>query len=596
VPLSSTATLKLGTRDLAMPPRKAIVLAAGFGSRLNPVTLDVPKPLLPCRGERMIVRVLQTLSSWGVRDVCINLHHRADRMLQDLAGLSIKDLRIQYSFEPVILGTGGPLRRMEGFIGGDPFWLCNADICMDLDPKPILARFQQRNPLAALWMVADAGPKTVRVEQGKVVDFRGGGQTFSGLHLISPRILRYVPTEESFVSIIDVYRQAMQQGEEIAALDIPGSHWADVGTPEQLIAENGGSVVLPGARVDAGAILDRAIVGEGARVRKGRRVQGMVVSPTRGLSPDEHKQLPKAEAVEYMSARGSDRDFRRIHLPQRTVILMRRGDVRMENVRFTANTRFLARKGLPVPEILFHSRDHRFWILEDLGRVHLLDRLHSGSPARNAQDTRQALEITARLHAIRSAGGLSLEKEFRPQLYSWEHDLFLRSFLARWDAGTDPETLRPAMRKASAALNKAPKVLLHRDLQSTNFMVSRRGFVLIDYQGMRLGPAAYDLASFLADPYVERSPEEQFAYLAAYNDLARSPVSEALYRFAAVQRLLQALGAYGRLGALPGTERFLEHVPPALRQLRALSPFPVLTDWAESFLLRNPDFPQTPSP
>jgi len=558
-------------------PSKAIVLAAGFGSRLAPLTRQVPKPLIPLHGTPMVIHLLRRLKSWGVREVLINLHHGAEVLFREIPALAPEGLRLQFSFEPEILGTGGALRRAAWFFGEEPLWLANADVVMDLKPESLIRAHRRENPLATLWMVPDAGPKTVRVVHGRVADFRSGGMTFSGLHLLSPRILRYLPEAEVFSSVVSAYERGMAAGETVRGLAVPGSEWADVGTPEQWLAAEGGDVVMPGARVDAGAKLEGAVVGPGARIRRGRRVSGLVVAPSVGLKAEERGWVPDAEAVEVLDARGSDRNFSRIHGAKGTWILMRRGEARAENARFTQNTRFLAEQGIRVPEILRESRDGRAWLLEDAGRTHLLD-------APTAANTRKALSVAARLHGLKGWGRLHLEPGFDAALYAWEHELFFNQFLARHDPGADRAALKKAFAKAAARLLEEPRVLMHRDLQSTNFLMHCGEAVLIDYQGMRSGAAAYDVASFLADPYVERSVREQERLLAVYNETARRPVSEAAYRAALAQRLAQALGAYGRLGATPGTRRFLKYIAPAVRQLAAGAEDSVIQHWAGNFL------------
>ncbi len=586
-------------------PTKAVILAAGLGSRLAPLTLDRPKPLVPYHGEPMVGRILRQLRSWGVEDVILNLHHRADRMLEALPALRPDGMRLSLSYEPVLLGTGGPLRRMAWFLGDEPFWMVNADLAFDLDPAPLLRARARSKALACLWMVPDQGPRTVRLANGRVADFRAGAKgthTFSGLHLLSPRILDWLPTEETPGSIIHAYESAIRAGETILGLEVHGSHWADLGTPEQVIEAHGGaSVVWPGARVAASTRLHRAIVGDGARLRAGREAGGVVVSPSVGLSEAERQRLPGAEAVEFLDARGSDRDFRRVHRRTDSLILMRRGDARPENARFVGHTRFLARQGLRVPGILWENGHST--CLEDLGRVDLLRRVREGSPRRNRRDMRIALSMVARLHArgvARAAARLEMEAPFRPTLYAWEHDLFLHEFLARHDPDTEAATLFPALGELTRRLCDNPPVLLHRDLQSTNILWHRGAPALIDYQGMRLGPAAYDLGSLLADPYVAWPLAEQLRFLGAYNRVADVAVDEAPYRAGALQRLCQALGAYGRLGAKEETRRFLAHIPAAVRQIRALSgtdpAWESLHRWATRFLQRQPPGNRVESP
>lgn len=562
------------------PPRKAMVLAAGLGSRLAPLTLDIPKPLLPFRGSPLLARLLRQLAAWGVEEVLLNAHHLAEKVVEETPALAPPGMKLAFSHEPVILGTGGALRRMAWFFDDTPLWVCNADVVMNLNPAPLLKTFARTKPLAALWMVPDRGPRTVRVARDAVVDFRSGGMTFSGLHLTHRGILAHLPGEERFCSLVDAWEAAMRSGERIAAVTVPGSEWADIGTPEQWLEAEGGNVVFPGARVDAGAKLEGAIVGNGVRARRGRRFRGLVVSPAQGLSALEQGWLPDAEAVEVLPARGSDRSFLRVASPKGSHVIMRRGDARPENARYTANTRFLEKHGVRVARILKESPDGRTWLLEDLGRVHLRDR---PTPA----NTRKALELTARLHGAGGWRRLSLEPAFGPELYQWEHALFFNEFLARHDPAADPRPLRAALEQAAERLMREPSTLVHRDLQSTNFLFHQGEAALIDYQGMREGPAAYDLASLLADPYLARPFSAQLALLDTYNLIAKRPVKPEVYRAACLQRLGQTLGAFGRLGALPGTRRFLQHIPAAARQWEAVAGDPEARAWARGFLERQ---------
>ena len=108
-------------------PRKAFILAAGLGTRLRPLTLDAPKPMLPLWGQPMLARTLEQLAAWGVEQVLLNLHHAPGPIVRYLAGQPFPHLRISAVFEPVILGTGGALRNAKWFID-EPFWLLNADV------------------------------------------------------------------------------------------------------------------------------------------------------------------------------------------------------------------------------------------------------------------------------------------------------------------------------------------------------------------------------------------------------------------------------------------------------------------------------------
>ena len=117
-------------------PNKAFVLAAGFGTRMLPLSRDLPKPMMPLWGRPLLEHVLLLLRDWGVRDVLVNTHHRPGELIRWAAGRPVAGLRVNFSFEPEILGTGGALRRAAWFLDDRPFWLINADVAADLDPSP----------------------------------------------------------------------------------------------------------------------------------------------------------------------------------------------------------------------------------------------------------------------------------------------------------------------------------------------------------------------------------------------------------------------------------------------------------------------------
>ena len=128
------------------------------------------------------------------------------------------------------------------------------------------------------------------------------------------------------------------------------------------------------------------------------------------------------------------------------------------------------------------------------------------------------------------------------------------------------------LEEVAQKLIKAKPALLHRDFQSSNIFLRGNRPFFVDFQGLRLGPPAYDVASLLCDPYVMLSADMQERLLDYYTDhsIYGTEVRKTFW-FAAVQRLAQALGAYGRLSALPGTQRFALYIKPAMQMMsRAL--------------------------
>jgi NDP-sugar pyrophosphorylase family protein/aminoglycoside/choline kinase family phosphotransferase len=605
-------------------PRKAILLAAGFGTRMRPLSWAVPKPLLPLWNRPLAFRIIDMLASWGVTEILVNLHHGANEVFNALRAKVASErtpVRLVFSFEPDILGTGGALRRAEWFIGPDPFWIVNSDIAADLKPDCFLRAMEHRNTIGVLWLDGSAGPRTVETSDGLLTTFKSrhpggpGTATFCGLHLVSPAIARYLP-ERPFSSIIEAYEAAMADGMRIRGIEVPGSFWRDLGTPPQYLEahaawaarQSGGKaprrpprgfrVISPAAKVAQGVAVEDSVVMDGARVLAGARLRNAIVGPGAVVpmpaeGPVVPAMLPAMDAPPYaqvareigwnqartavnaLAPRGSDRSFSRIVCGRQTAILIEYGTARAENAAYAGHARFLSAHGVRVPGVILDWPDTRILVMEDAGETSLESVVVKTDPRRVEELYREVLDNVLRLHGIprRAARAIEgrLQPSFGPAVFRWERELFARHFLGprlgmdqRAQAGVLADLARVARRLASA-----DQVIVHRDLQSSNIYLTGGGPVLIDFQGMRFGPAAYDVASLLCDPYVMLPDAVRDRLLAYYLERAPRPgcVRE-LFWWAAVQRLAQALGAFGRLSALSDTSRFAAYIPPALVMMR----------------------------
>ena len=613
-----------------------MVLAAGFGTRMLPLSRDLPKPLMPLWGRALLDRALDLLTGWGVREVLINLHHGAEDIRRHLAATPHPALRIQFSFEPVILGTGGALRRAAWFLDGQPFWLLNADVTAALDPRPLLRDFQRHQPLATLWLVPDQGPRTVAMRGGNIINFASaqpgapGTFTFSGLHLLSPRILNFLPRAEVFASIIPAYTAALAGGEQVRGICLPQAWWADLGTPAQYLAVHrnfpdrparaarrpgvriqgfaalGAKVRLaPGARlrdcviwdeavIQSDACVEEAVVGRGATVAG--CVRGCACRAERALDAAERAALRELgwsnarTTVLPLGTRGSERTFTRLCCGSRSALLIRYSPERKENTLFARQARWLKSLGLRVPSVLLDRPRQRLCVVEDLGDKDLQGLARTLPPTQLKALYQRVLREVLTLHARGADAArrqrLPLMPPFDANLYRWERDYFAEHMLQK-RAGLPPATvtrIKLELAQIAHRLERPAQVLIHRDLQSSNILVKRGQPHLIDFQGMRLGTAAYDLASLLCDPYVELPAFLQQELLACYARHAAPEWAVAeLFGWAAIQRLAQALGAYARLATLPGLAHFAQYIPPALRMMRRMlnqTPgFPALRAW-----------------
>jgi aminoglycoside/choline kinase family phosphotransferase len=248
---------------------------------------------------------------------------------------------------------------------------------------------------------------------------------------------------------------------------------------------------------------------------------------------------------------------------------------RRENAAFAAVAECLRSIGVRTPAVIIHLPDAGEMLLEDLGGEDML-----GMPRENlAAATEGLLGQIALLHArgaeAAEASNLPLQPPFNEALYQWEADYFRNELLANvlnaprlWNEAVEAE-----WRRMMQTLLAEPLVTLHRDLQSANVKIRDGRTWLIDFQGIRLGAAAYDLASLLYDPYLERTPEERLngwsAYCRAVTAAGKVPPADELFHAAAVQRLMQALGAYGKLWKKDGLEKFRTRITPALKNISA---------------------------
>lgn len=593
-------------------PRKAVVLAAGLGTRMRPLTTNLPKPLLPFWGRPLLFSLLDRLQRWGVREVLINLHHQPEIIRAAVAAETFRGLEISYSHEPVILGTGGALVRARAFLD-QPFWMVNADIAFDLDPAALLARHARGRPLATCWLHGSRGPRTVEMQRGLITNFRSkraataGTYTFCGLQLLEPRILDFLPREEKFITIVEAYEAGRAAGEKVAGVDVADAFWADLGTPAQYLQAHAearprgrgpwralghrvkiaagatveNSVLWDGAQVARGAVVRDAIVGRDARVTGA--VSGIALRIGDGLEPAERALLKRARwpattLARPLGARGSARSFTRVQAGPRSGILIHYSAERHENTLYAGHARFLAKQGFPVPRVLADDPRGCVTLLEDLGDASVLNTWRQADPAAQRAGYRRVLDAVLILHgrATRAAvrQGVELGPAFRPRLYRWEREYFAEHMLQKrlgLDAVTVAAVLRE-LRGIGRQLLHAPRVLVHRDLQSSNVILHGGRPYFIDFQGMRLGPAVYDLASLLADPYMELDEAIQLDLLDYYAQRAGGAAAiHALFWPAVVQRLAQALGAFARLGAQRETASFAQHIDPAWRMMaRAL--------------------------
>ncbi len=292
---------------------KAIILAAGFGERLWPLTADRTKPALPVLGKPLVGYVAEYLAKFGIKDVVVNLHHEPDSVRRALGDGSKFGVHLEYVYEPQILGTSGALDNARSLLEGDTFVVINGKLVTDIDLHAALQHHRQQHALATLVLKRNPARERfsiVETRDGLVTKFAGmpapeiDGEPplmFTGIHVMEPRIFDYVPRGVFSDTVINVYPQAMAKGERICAQVAEGM-WYELSTLQRYLqislallaeqhrdlytganpqidsrAEVHDAVLWDDVVVDRDAKISRAVIGDRVHIKPGEIVEDAVV-------------------------------------------------------------------------------------------------------------------------------------------------------------------------------------------------------------------------------------------------------------------------------------------------------------------------------
>ncbi len=287
---------------------RAMILAAGYGTRLWPLTEDRTKPAIPFMGRPLVGYVAEYLGQYGFRDVVVNLHHRPDSVRAALGDGSRFHVHLEYIEEPVILGTSGALDNARHLLEGETFVVINGKIITDINLGEALETHRRSNALATLILLPN--PKRERFSRvetldglitgfggmpaptasDKVSDKEAAPLMFTGIQILESRIFDYIPRGVFSNSTTDVYPQAIKAGERVIAHVAEGK-WYELSTIQRyleislaLLAEEGKetdmgercriaddadvreTLLWNDVTIEGGARVRRAILGDGVRI------------------------------------------------------------------------------------------------------------------------------------------------------------------------------------------------------------------------------------------------------------------------------------------------------------------------------------------
>jgi aminoglycoside/choline kinase family phosphotransferase/GTP:adenosylcobinamide-phosphate guanylyltransferase len=538
---------------------KAMILAAGYGTRLQPYTDHTPKSLFSIAGRPLLDVIIGQLQKAGCKALIINTHHLHHKIETFLAAQNY-NLEVDTRFEPQILGTGGAIKNVADFWDNQPFMVINADIVADIDLAEVYRAHCRHHPPATLVLCDDPAFNSVAVKQKKWItgfyNLAGGPLgpsddllTFTGIQVLEPEVLDYIPPN-TFYSSIDAFKKILADGERLRAFITPKNRWQDIGTPQSY---------------------------RQAAIHKAWPIafqQAFAALPTGRV----HWQKLKGD--------GSERQWHRLTAANQSLIMVDHGIRQTEMVAeidsFVQLGRHLARRGVSVPKIYFHDTFSGLVFLEDLGDVHLQQAVQTKNDVAVTRLYKSAIE---QLIKLSRQGADKFDRKWTYQTPDYNQDLilekecryFLEAFLNSYlgfkmrfeDFQADFRSL------ADKALQYPTMGFMHRDMQSRNIMIKDRKMYFIDFQGGRMGPIQYDLASLLIDPYVEL-PRAIQVQLIDYSIEVLSALTElkpknflSCYHYCTLTRNLQILGAFSYLSKVKGKKHFEKYIPAAVRSLRS---------------------------
>ena len=285
---------------------RAIVLSAGYGTRLWPLTKDRTKPAIPILGKPLVGYVAEYLASYGIDEIVVNLHHRPDSVRRALGDGSRFGVKLHYVEEPVILGTSGALDNTRAFFENETFVVVNGKIITDIDLSAALETHRKANAIATLVLLPNTRRErfsVVNTEAGRITGFGGmpvadgGGDAplmFTGIHILEPRIFEYGPPRVFSDSVIHVYPPAIAKGETIAA-HVASGKWRELSTLKryldisiELLQEEGKSFVAGvNAAIASSATVSESILWDNVEVGAGARVNRAVLADNVKISANE---------------------------------------------------------------------------------------------------------------------------------------------------------------------------------------------------------------------------------------------------------------------------------------------------------------------
>ena len=615
------------------------ILAAGLGERLKPITDYIPKPLIPVLGKPVLESVLERISTLSPGRTGINLHHKKEAIEDWIRRSPYQKKVHLFPEDPVLgtggaLKNAEEFLKDNTFLVHNSDIISDLDLVKlaghHLSSENLATLAVHHCPRFNNLEIDEKG----LLRHVGMAPEGSKSLAFTGIAVYRPEFLKFLPPGAS--GVVDAWFKAIAAGHKIGTLDVSGCYWTDIGAPASYakavvyeLGKNGETVYInpatdwceyteldgytvieQGSTAERGVSLRNCIVLPGTRIQireqddaapeclltlfwgkgseRGLKKEFLFENCILGpgfkidLMESEMSGPSAGEDAFLIGTGGSDRKYYRVKRNGRSAVRMQCQKDDPDFQRHIEYTELFKRHSIPVPALLETDTLNMTATFEDLGDLSLYSWLKC--PRGQEQKEKiygQVIDILVLIHTkiIAHISGCPLlqNRVFDYDHFRWETQYFIERFVKglRGISVKNMQELDDEFHRLAKMADSFPKTVIHRDFQSQNIMITKGIPGLLDYQGARVGPPAYDVASILWDPYYRLDGglrEQLLDYYIGRAEKISPAFDENIFRKSILpcrlQRHMQALGAYGFLSSEKGKKYFLKHVPEGLRLLR----------------------------
>jgi NDP-sugar pyrophosphorylase family protein/tRNA A-37 threonylcarbamoyl transferase component Bud32 len=541
----------------------AMVLAAGLGTRLRPVTEIMPKPLIPVCNRPMLDIIIENVKRAGIDKIAVNTHYLPEQIEQYVDSCPCKnDIKLYHESE--ILGTGGgPLNAKELLSENDFFLIHNSDILTDIDLSSLL-QFHLNSDRKNTMALIDGPENKLRVTPDGVIhdilDSLGHWPensrmfTYSGIMILHRDIFKYMPNKPENCSIIKaVLKMMAAEPGCTGGFFQEEAYWNDLGTLPQYFQahvdvmlehkvklpcfDNAEPVTISkGSEIDDSVELGGfAAIGKNASISPRANLYNCIVMDSAIVSENDfhcnevilkdfsvHRNFSELSRMKILSdvdfkkqrlsslqEQGSARGFYRLTENNTSKVLMVSDGMDQDFERFIYLGRFLGKFDFPTPKIYSYEPEEFTISMEDLGNDTLY-RLTNGNEKAEftAVYYRKVIDslIDFQLNGTElfKRNDAPILRNFDRSYLRWETKYFSDNLLKLYldIPETELRNLESEFDKLAEMVDNQPKLFMHRDFQSQNILIHQDIPRFVDFQGARMGPVGYDIMSLINDPYM----------------------------------------------------------------------------------------------